>query len=58
MRIFNLKATELGQETAANLKTVLNHVVSYFGPNECLSKHKHYLRYKMVKPRRLTKRPS
>ena len=37
LRIFNLKATELGQETAANLKTVLNHVVSYFGPNECLS---------------------
>ena len=35
LRIFNLKATELGQETAANLKTVLNHVVSYFGPNEC-----------------------
>ena len=30
LRIFNLKATELGQETAANLKNVLNHVVSYF----------------------------
>ena len=28
--IFNLKATEQGQETAANLRTVLNHVVSYF----------------------------
>ena len=38
LRIFNLKATELGQETATNLKTVLNHVVSYFGPNKCLSK--------------------
>ena len=56
MRIFNLKATELGQETAANLKTVLNHVVSYFGPNECLSKQKRYLRYKMTKPRKLTTR--
>ena len=52
--IFNLKATELGQETTANLKTVFNHVVSYFGPNECLSKQKRYLRYKMTKPRKLT----
>ena len=56
LRIFNLKAIELGQETAANLKTVLNHVVSYFGPNECLSKQKRYLRYKMTKPRKLTTR--
>ena len=31
LHIFNLKATELGQETAANSKIVLNHVVSYFG---------------------------
>ena len=56
LRIFNLKETELGQETAANLKTVLNHVVSYFGPNECLSNQKRYLRYKMTKPRKLTTR--
>ena len=49
LRIFNLNATELGQEKAANLKTVLNHVVSYFGPNECLSKKKRYLCYKMTK---------
>ena len=56
MRIFNLKATELVQETAANLKIVINHVVTYFGPNECLSKQKRYLRYKMVKPCRLTMR--
>ena len=56
LRIFNLKATELVQETAANLKTVLNHVVSYFGPNECLSKQKRYLRYNMTKPRKLTTR--
>ena len=54
--IFDLKATELVQETAANLKIVLNHVVSYFGPNECLSKQKRYLRYKMTKPRKLTTR--
>ena len=56
MRIFNLKATELGQETATNLKTVLNHVVSYFGTNECLSKQKRYLRYKMTKPSKLSTR--
>ena len=44
------------QETAANLKIVLNHVVSYFGPNDCLSKQKRYLRYKMTKPRKLNTR--
>ena len=32
----------------------MNHVVSYFGPKECLSKQMRYLRYKMIKPRRLT----
>ena len=31
--IFNLKATELVQDTAANLKIVMNHVVTYFGFN-------------------------
>ena len=56
MHIFNLKATELVQETAANLKIVMNHVVTYFGPKECLSKQKRYLRYKMVKPRKMTTR--
>ena len=56
LRIFDLKATELVQETAANLKIVLNQVVSYFGPNECLSKQEHYLRYNMVKPHKLTTR--
>ena len=30
LRIFDLKTTELGQETAANIKTVLNQVVSEF----------------------------
>ena len=34
----------------------MNHVVTYFGPNECLSNQKHYLRYKMIKPHRLTTR--
>ena len=34
----------------------MNHLVTYFGPNECLSQQKHYLRYKMIKPRRLTTR--
>ena len=48
--------TELVQETAADLKIVLNHIVSYFGPNECLSKQKRYLRYKMTKPCKLTTR--
>ena len=32
----------------------MNHVVTYFGPKECLSKQKRYLRYKMINPRRLT----
>ena len=56
LRIFDLKLTELVQETANNLKIVMNHVVTYFGPKECLSKQKRYLRYKMIKPRRLTTR--
>ena len=34
----------------------MNHVVTYFGPKKCLSKQKRYLRYKMIKPRRLTTR--
>ena len=34
----------------------MNHVVTYFGPKECLSKQKRYLRYKMEKPRKLTTR--
>ena len=34
----------------------MNHVVTYFGPKECLSKQKRYLRYKMTKPRKLTTR--
>ena len=56
LRIFDLKATELVQETVPNLKIVMNHVVTDFGPKECLSKQKRYLRYKMTNPRKLTTR--
>ena len=56
LRIFDLKATELVQETVLNLKILMNHIVNYFCPNECLSKQKRYLLYKMIKPRRLTTR--
>ena len=34
----------------------MNHVVAYFGPKECLSKQKRYLRYKIKNPRKLTMR--
>ena len=57
LRIFDLKAAELVQETVHNLEILMNHVVSYFGPKECLSKQKRYLHYKMIKPRRLPTRP-
>ena len=36
----------------------MNHAVTYFGPNECLSKQKRYLRYKRIKSCRMTTRPS
>ena len=32
LHIFDLKLTELRQETVPNLKIVMNHVVTYFGP--------------------------
>ena len=32
LRIFDLKSTELVQETVNNLKIVMNHVVTYFDP--------------------------
>ena len=47
LRIFDLKLTELRHETVANLNLVMNHVVAYFGPKECLSKQKRCFRYKM-----------
>ena len=34
----------------------MDHVVTYFGPKYCLYNQKHYIRYKMEKPRKLTKR--
>ena len=34
----------------------MNHVVTYYGPKECLSKHKRYIPYNMEKPRKITKR--
>ena len=34
----------------------MNHVVTYFGSKECLSKQKRYLSYKTTKPRKLTTR--
>ena len=54
LRIFDLKSTELRHKNVANLIIVTNHIVDYFGPKECLSKQKHYIRYKMEKPRKLT----
>ena len=56
LRIFDLKATELVQETVPNYKIVMNHVVSYFVPKECLSKQKRYVFYKIIKRRKLTMR--
>ena len=32
----------------------MKYIVTYFVPKECLSKQKRYLRYKMIKPHRLT----
>ena len=40
LRIFDLKLTELRHKTVANLILVTDHVVTYFGPKECLSKQK------------------
>ena len=56
LRIFDLKSTELRQETVINLNIVMNHVVTYFGPKDCISKQKRYLRYNMTNPRKLTTR--
>ena len=56
LRIFDLKSTELCHETVANLSLLMIHVIAYFGPKECLSKQKCYLRYKMENLRKLTTR--
>ena len=49
LHIFDLKSTEFCHETVSNLILVMDHVVKYFGPKECLSKQKRYIRYKMEK---------
>ena len=56
LRIFDLKSTELRHKTVANLILVMNHVVTYFVPKECLSKQKRCICYKMYKPWNLTTR--
>ena len=56
LRIFDLNPTELRHETVADLTLVMNHVVNYFGPKQCLSHQKLYIRYNMEKPRKLTTR--
>ena len=54
LSIFNFKLTELRHETDANLILLMNRVVSYFGPKQCLSKQKRYIRLKMEKPPKIT----
>ena len=44
LRVFDLKATELCHEKVANTVLVMDHVVTYFGPTECLSEQKRYIR--------------
>ena len=56
LKHFDLKSTELRHESVANLIIVMNHVVAYFVPKECLSKKKRYIHYNMEKPRKLTTR--
>ena len=41
-------------KTVSNEVLVIDHVVTCFGPNEYVSKQKLYIRYKMVKPQKLT----
>ena len=56
LRIFDLKSAELRHKTGAELILVMNHVVTYFGPKECLSNQKRYICYKMDKPRKFNTR--
>ena len=56
LRIFGLKLTKLSHKTVANLILVMDHIATYFGPKDCLSKQKHFIHYKMEKPRKLTTR--
>ena len=43
LRILDLKSTELRHETVANLILLMDNVVTYFGPKQCLSKQKRYI---------------
>ena len=43
LRIFDFKLTELRHETVANLILLMDHVVTYFFPKQCLSKQKRYI---------------
>ena len=54
--VFGIKAAELWHETVVNIVLVINHVVSYFGPTECLSNQKRYIQYKKDNPQKLTTR--
>ena len=47
VRIFDSKSTELRHEGVANLIIVMNNVVAYFVPKECLSEQKRYICYKI-----------
>ena len=38
--IFDLKSTELCHKTVSNLIVVMNRVLTYFGPKECISEQK------------------
>ena len=55
-RSFGLKLTELSHKTVANLILVMDHVVTYFGPKERLSKQKRYIHYKKDTHHKLTTR--
>jgi hypothetical protein len=56
LRVFNEHSTRLGTETVPNLETVLNELVKFFSPRECLRKERRYMRYHLRKPRQLTTR--
>ena len=43
LRIFYLKLIELRHKTVANLILLMDHVVTYFFPKQCLSKQKRYI---------------
>ena len=56
LRVFNEGAVNTGNETAANLVIVLNHLVTFNCPREVLSKQTEYLKNKLYKPSDLTMR--